>query len=52
MGVEHAMVWCQNKLKKTLEEHLGLEVKGTRSIDYSIQQDQADRDKGFLDDCT
>ena len=39
------MVWYQDKVKKTLEEHLELELKEKRAIDYSIRRDQGEEDK-------
>jgi hypothetical protein len=39
--IEHAVIWYQNKVRKTLEEHLELELKEKRVVDYSIPRDQA-----------
>jgi hypothetical protein len=33
--------WYQDKVRKTLEEHLELELKGKKVVDYSIPNDQA-----------
>lgn len=45
---EYAVVWYQDKVRKTLEVHLELEMKEKKMIDYSIPNDQAafvDEDK-------
>lgn len=39
------MIWYHNKLKKTMEEHLELELNEKRAVDYSIPKDQAEEDK-------
>jgi hypothetical protein len=42
MGVEHAVKWYQDKVRKVLTEHAALEAKEGKNIDYSIPKAQSD----------
>ena len=43
--IEHAVLWYHAKLKKTLEEHLCLELRESMALDYSIPKEQVEEDQ-------